>query len=364
MSGSRRDAEAASRQEAAQAGFGRAVRRGGVTRRALLGAVAAALVACSVAGCSGAAEPAGGEAGEAAAAVDVRVASLKGPTSIGLVSLMDKAGAGETQNNFEFTVSGTADEVVPGIIQGEYDIACVPANVASVLYNKTEGGITVIDVNTLGVLSVVTADETVQGFEDLAGRTVYMTGKGTTPEYVMSYLLEQAGIADSVTLEFKSEAAEVVSAIAADPTAVAVLPEPYTTAACSKNESLRVAVSLTDVWDQTVGEEGSRLLTGVTVVRNEFLEEHPEAVQEFLAEHAASVEAVNGDPAAAAPLVVEYGIVDAEAVAEKAIPSCNLVCLTGDEMKSALSGYLQVLYDADPASVGGELPGDDFYYAG
>ena len=341
-------------------GFGKGdagVSRRGFAAGAASLALAAALAAGGLTGC------AGGEGSAAATAepVEVRVASLKGPTSIGLVSFMDKADAGETENDFEFTVSGTADEVVPGIVKGDYDIACVPANVASVLYSKTEGGVTVIDVNTLGVLSVVTADGAVRGFDDLAGRTVYMTGKGTTPEYVMDYLLDEAGLSGEVELEFKSEAAEVVSALVADPTAVGVLPEPYTTAACAKNPDLAPVVSLTDVWDEASGGS-SQLVTGVTVVRNEFLEEHPEAVEEFLSEHAASVEGVTGDPAAAAPLVVEYGIVDAEAVAEKSIPSCNLVCLTGDDMKSALSGYLQVLYDADPSSVGGELPDDGFYY--
>lgn len=349
-----------------ESGFEEGKRLARPSRRGFVSGVAAfalaAVLACGgLAGCSNADEGASEDASVAADPVEVRVASLKGPTSIGLVSFMDEADAGETGNTFEFTISGTADEVVPGIVKGDYDIACVPANVASVLYGKTEGGVSVIDVNTLGVLSVVTADPSVESFGDLAGRTVYMTGKGTTPEYVMGYLLDEAGIADQVTLEFKSEAAEVVSSLVADPSAVGVLPEPYTTAACTKNPDLAPVISLTEVWDEAAGGE-SQLVTGVTVVRNEFLEEHPEAVSEFLERHAASVEEVTADPAAASELVAGYGIVDAAPVAEKSIPSCNLVCLTGDEMKSSLSGYLQVLYDADPSSVGGELPGDDFYY--
>ena len=239
----------------------------------------------------------------------------------------------------------------------------MPANVASVLYNKTEGAVQVIDINTLGVLNVVTGDADVTSFGDLAGRTVYMTGKGTTPEYVMSFLLERAGLTGQVTLEFKSEPTEVLSALLADPSAVGVLPEPFKTAAIAKSEGkLSAPVSLTDVWDELAGDTGSRLLTGVTVVRRAFAEEHPEAVAEFLSCHAASVEAVNAAPADWAQAVVDAGIVDNAKIAEKAIPGCMLVCQTGKDMKAALSGYLQVLSDADASAVGGKLPADDFYY--
>ena len=295
--------------------------------------------------------------------VTVRVGSLSGPTTIGMVSFMDKADAGETTNTYEFTVSGAADEIVPSLIKGDLDIALVPANVASTVYNKTEGGVTVIDINTLGVLYVVTGDDSIKTFDDLAGKTIYMTGRGQTPEYVMNFLLDQAGIKDQVTIEYKSEATEVVSALAADPNATAVLPQPYATVAQSRVEGLQAVIDLNDVWDNYAGD-GSRLVTGVTVVRNEFLEEHPEAVQEFLDGQATSVETVNGDPEAASELVVKRGIIDNAGVAAKAIPECSLVCITGAEMQDALSGYLQVLYDADPTSVGGALPGDDFYWLG
>lgn len=162
--------------------------------------------------------------GAAAEPVEVHVASLKGPTSMGLVQFMDRAADGETDNEFDFAISTAADEIVPKVIQGDVDIALVPANVASVLYNKTEGAVQVIDINTLGVLNVVTGDASVASFGDLAGHTVYMTGKGTTPEYVMNYLLERAGLTGQVTLEFKSEPTEVLSALLADPSAVGVLP--------------------------------------------------------------------------------------------------------------------------------------------
>ena len=339
-----------------------------LSRRGFASAVAAGALSLALAGCGGGSAGAGSAAGPAADGaaaepVEVHVASLKGPTSIGLVQFMDRAADGETDNEFYFAISAAADEVVPKVIQGDVDIALVPANVASVLYNKTEGAVQVIDINTLGVLNVVTGDASVASFGDLAGRTVYMTGKGTTPECVMNYLLERAGLTGQVTLEFKSEPTEVLTALLAGPSAVGVLPEPFKTAAIVKSEGkLSAPVSLTDVWDELAGDTGSRLLTGVTVVRRAFAEEHPEAVAEFLSCHAASVEAVNAAPADWAQTVVDAGIVDNATIAGKAIPGCMLVCQTGKDMKAALGGYLQVLADADASAVGGKLPADDFYY--
>lgn len=310
----------------------------------------------------------------AAEDVTVRVASLKGPTAIGLVSMMDSTSGvptedaptepaeGSTGITYSYTISGSPDQVLPQVIQGETDIALVPSNVASVLYNKTQGGIRAIDVNTLGVLSVVTGDSSVEQFEDLAGHTVYLSGQGASPEYTLNYLLDQAGIKDQVSIEFKSEHSECAAAIQAEPTAVAILPEPFTTATLAKDSSLLAPVSLTDVWDRYAAGSGSQFVMGVTIARSEFVDEHPEAIADFLSRHAQSVDTVNGDPATAAPLVVKAGIVASEAIAEKAIPKCNIVCTTGEGMRSALSGYLQVLYDADASSVGGALPGDDFYY--
>jgi NitT/TauT family transport system substrate-binding protein len=348
-----------------------------LSRRSFLSLFGAATL--TLAGCgaqqsatSGSAAPAGsaaapagsaGSATQAASGNVVRVGSLTGPTTIGMVDLMQHAEAGETTNTYDFTLAGTADEIVPQVIQGNLDIALLPANACSVIWNKTKGGVYVIDINTLGVLYVVTGDAGIATFEDLAGRTVYMTGKGQTPEYVMNYLLGATNIADQVTLEFKSEPAEVVSALAADSSAVGVLPQPFVTAACVKNPDLSAPISLTDVWDATV-DDGSRMVTGATIVRKEFADANPEAVAAFLADHAESVEAVNADPEAAAALVVKYGIIEAEPVAAKAIPNCSLVCITGDEMKKALSGYLAVLASADPSAVGGAAPDDTFYYAG
>lgn len=354
---------------------------GGISRRGFLGVAGLGLagVAGALSGCGGTTNSQGGSAGSAVSGsgeagkkaakadpVEVRVSSLKGPTTIGLVDFMDKASnektAGDYTNTYAFTMSTAADEILPQLIKGGVDIALIPANAASVVYNKTKGKVTCLDINTLGVLSVVTGDTSVTKFADLAGRTVYLTGKGTTPEYVMNYLLDAAGIADSVNLEFKSEAAEVVSVLAADPQAVGVLPQPFVTAAQVKNTALAAPVDLTEVWERLAGDTGSQLLTGVTVARAAFVDENPDAVDEFMREQAASVDAVNADPATAAKLVVAAGIVEAEPVAAKAIPACHITCIEGSQMHDALEGYLDVLYNADASSVGGAMPGDDFYY--
>lgn len=341
-------------------------------------ALVAAIGVFCVVGCGGSKTPtstsgsassatatAGSAAGSAATAASsgaVRVATLKGPTSIGLAQLIQAAATGEAKQAYECTMyTSPADEVLPLLIKGDVDIATLPANVAAVAYGKTKGGVQVVDINTLGVLYLVTADQSVQSLADLAGRTLYVTNKGATPDYVTQYLLSKAGILDQVTIEYKDEPTEVVSALAADATAVGVLPEPFVTAATTKNESLRVVADLTEEWGK-VATDGSQLVTGVTVVRTDFAKEHPEAVAQFLADHAASVEAVNADPATYGQVVADLGIVDAAPIATKAIPNCNLVCIKGAEMRTALEGYFKVLYDADPTSVGGSLPDDGFYY--
>lgn len=304
--------------------------------------------------------PEAADSGEGAA---VRVGSLKGPTSMGLVFLMEMAEEGKAANQYDFTMVTAADELLPKVISGDVDIALIPANVASVLYNKTQGQISVIDINTLGVLYVVASDDSIQSMEDLKGRTIYMTGKGTTPDYVFQYLLSANGLSDSdVTLEFKSEAAEVAALLKEQPDAIGVLPQPFVTAACAQNEALKIVLDLTKEWDDAQKEGGSRLVTGVTVVRNEFLEEYPDAVEAFLEEHEKSAAYVDDQVDQAAELVAKTGIIEKAPVAKKALPYCNITCITGNEMKDALSGYLQVLFDQDPASVGGKLPEDDFYY--
>lgn len=298
-----------------------------------------------------------------AAADAIRVGSLKGPTSMGLVSLIQKNTNAETAYDYDFTMVTAADELLGQVISGNLDIALVPANIASILYNKTEGQIQVIDINTLGVLYVVEGQNTLRTMADLAGKTICLTGKGTTPDYVLQYLLAQNGLdTQDVTLEYKSEAAEVVSLLTEDPNAIGLLPQPFVTSACMQNENLRIALDLTEEWNKVQENEGSRLVTGVTIVSNEFLEENPEAVADFLTEHQASAAYTNENPREAAELIAAQGIVAKAPIAEQAIPYCNITCIQGEEMKSALEGYLQVLYDLDPTAVGGELPDESFYY--
>lgn len=291
--------------------------------------------------------------------VQMRVAALKGPTAMGLVNLMSTPGDGR---DYEFTLAGSADEVTPLLIKGDLDAACVPANLASVLYNKTEGGIVCLAVNTLGVLYIVESGEEIQSMADLKGRTIVSAGKGSTPEYGLRYLLSENGIDPDkdVTIDWKSEHAECVAALASGAATIAMLPQPFVTVAQGKIEGLRTALDLTAEWDAL--DNGSAMITGVAVARKAFVEEHPEAVDRFLEFYADSTAWANDHPAKAAELIVEYGIIENAAIAEKALPHCNIVCLTGQEMYEKLSGYLQVLCDAAPESVGGQLPRDDFFY--
>lgn len=298
-----------------------------------------------------------------AGGVNVRVGSLKGPTSMGLVYLMSQAENGEAKGNYTFTMATAADELLPKMTSGELDIALVPANVASVLYQKTQGGISVIDINTLGVLYMVSGDEGISSMEDLKGRTVYLTGKGTTPDYVLRYLLSRSGLDETdVTLEYKSEATEVVAYLAQDVSAIGVLPQPFVTVACMQNDALSIVMDLTAQWDALQEDSGSSLVTGVTIVRDAFLEEYPEAVAQFLEEHKESTVYANEKTKEAAQLVASYGIIEKAPIAEKAMPYCNITYIDGADMKTALSGYLEVLYEQDASSVGESLPADDFYY--
>ena len=296
----------------------------------------------------------------------VNVMALKGPTAMGMVQLMDNAEAGPVNgNSYTFTIAASADEVTPKLVQGEADIAAVPANLASVLYNNTEGQVQVLAINTLGVLYIVENGDSVKTVSDLAGKTIYASGKGSTPEYALNYILSENGIdpeAD-VTIEWKSEHSECVAALASDEDGIAMLPQPFVTTAQTQNENLRIALDLTEEWDalQADAETPSALLTGVVVVRTAFAEEHPEAVNAFLDSYRESVDYVNANVTDAAALIEKYDIVTA-AVAEKALPYCNITFIEGSEMQEKLSGYLNVLYEQNPTSVGGALPADDFYY--
>ncbi len=295
-------------------------------------------------------------------AADVSVAALRGPTAMGLAKLMYDSENGVSDGNaYTFTLEGAPDAVVPMIVRGDVDIAAIPGNLASVLYQRTKGNVEVIGINTLGVLYIVENGSSVGSIEDLRGRTIYSAGKGATPEYALQYVLDAYGleVGKDVYIEWKSEHAECVAALASDPQGVAMLPQPFATTAMMRDGNIRVALDLNELWQEKTGHV---LITGVTVARKDFIEANEDALSIFLSSYADSVEYVNGN-AEGASLVGYYGIVP-EAVAEKAIPYCNIVLITGEEMKKALSGYLDILFSQNPQSVGGAVPGDDFYYAG
>lgn len=333
----------------------------------------AAFLALTLAGCGQSAQPQQEESSTPPATTEAaetevtagyedglvtQVASLKGPTSMGLSALMTSEN-----EHYEFNIYAAADEIVPLVVKGEVDIALVPANLAATLYQKTNGAIEVANINTLSVLQVVTpGDVEMSDLTALKGKTIYMTGKGTTPEASLRYLVEKNGMGwDDMTVEFKTEATEVVSALQTDPTAFAVLPEPFATVAIQQLDNRHIALSLGDEWDR-VSDNGSQLVTGVTIVRKEFAEAHPAAMLQFSADAAESVAYVNGHPEDAATKIESLDIVKAP-IAKLAIPRCNLVCMTGEEMRTALSGYLDALYTFDPQMIGGKLPDDAFYGA-
>ena len=283
----------------------------------------------------------------------IRVAALTGPTGVGLAFLPSVA------DNYELSLLTAPDQVVAKFTSGEADIAAVPINLASTLYKKTEGNVAVIAVNTLGVLYFLENGNTLSSFEDLAGKTIYATGQASTPQYILEKLLADAGLSDRVTVEYVAEASALAAQLAEDnDTTIAFLPEPMVSVACAMNDSIRVAFSANDLWKSAGNPE---IVQGVYIVRKEFLQSNEALVRQFLAHASESVSRVLTDEAAA-DAVVELGIIGKAPIAKRAIPNCNIVLIEGEEMKRLVSSMLETLHAADPKSVGGALPADDFYY--
>lgn len=297
------------------------------------------------------------------APAEVNLYVLSGPTGIGAMNLWAAADAGETQNTYHITMPGANDEVVAAISNGDADIAAVATNLAATLYNKTSGGVTVLAVNTLGVLSLLGNGQEVATIADLAGKTIYAPGQGANPEYILRYVLTGNGLDPDkdVTIQFVGEGSELLTVWQTDPEAIIMAPQPVATSILMQNENAVTLFNMTDEWDKVSGGD-STLMMGCVIVRNEFLQENPGAVALFLQEYAASIEKAQSDVEGTAALCEQYGLIPKAALAKAAIPSCGLTFVTGAEMKSALSGYLQVMFDADLKSVGGAMPGDDFYY--
>lgn len=292
--------------------------------------------------------------------VDVRIMALKGPTGIGMAKMMDEKPEGYT-----FSIAGKPDEVVAAVSGGKVDIAAVPTNLAATLYKRTEKGIKMIAINTLGSLYILENGNTINSFADLRGKTIYATGKGANPEYVLNYLLEKNGltVGEDVFVDYTygTEHAQLATALAAGECAVGMLPEPNVSSAMAQNKDLRIALNLNEEWDK-VADESSRLTMGCVIVRNEFLEEHPEAVKAFIEKLDSSIKFATENPKDAGTLCETYGIVPKAALATKAIPNCNMMLIKGADMKPAIEGYFTVLHAANPKSVGGAVPDEGFYY--
>ncbi len=290
----------------------------------------------------------------------IRVITLAGPTGMGMAKLVEDDKNGNTAYDYEFTVSSAPDQVSPEIIKGNYDIAAVPVNLASVLYNKTEGKLQVAGINTLGVLYMLENGNTINSISDLKGKTIYATGQGSNPEYVLRYILEKNNIDPDrdVTIEFFAEHAELATKLKLNEVAIGMLPEPQVTSA-TMGSNVRIALDITEEWSKV---SDYRLVQGCIIVRKEFAEKHPTALKKFLEEYKASVDFVNDNIDQAASLIEKAGIVPKAAIAKVAIPNCNICLVTGDEMKSSVGQMLNVLFEANQQSVGGKLPDDKFYY--
>lgn len=341
--------------------------------------VAAAMALMLITGCAAQTQPAAAAAPTEAAAEPVpaftqapteqpaeklvlNVVALKGPTGMGMVQLMQADENNETLVDYNITLAAAPDEISGKIVTGEVDIAAAPINLAAALYAKTKGEVEIVAVNTLGVLYVLENGNDIQSIADLAENTLFATGQGATPEYIINYLLEKNSIAGKVNISYMAEHSELATLLAAGEGGVnvAMLPEPNATTALLKNSDLHVALDLTEEWNKVSG--GTKLVQGCIIARKEVLENNPEAVNTFLQEYAASTAFTNEQPDEAAALIESYGIMGSAAAAKAAIPNCNIVCITGADMKASASAMLEMLFNADAKSVGGILPGDDFYY--
>ncbi len=295
----------------------------------------------------------------------VRLTVLSGPTGIGAAKLLSDIDAGSASNDYTYSIASVNDELVNMLSNGETDIATMASNVALNYYNKTDGSITVIALGTLGVLHILEGggETSIQSVADLAGKTILAPGQGANPEFALRYILSENGLDpdQDVTLEFYTDATEITAKLLSGEAQCAMLPVPAATAAIAQSEgSVRAAIDLTEAWND-LGTDSQLIMTAV-VVRTQFLEENPQAVDAFLNDYEKSIDFVNNNVEQAAQMVAGYGIAPSAAIAAKAIPQCHLVCITGRDMQPAIDGYYNVLYNANPASIGGSLPDDGFYY--
>ena len=295
----------------------------------------------------------------------VSIGGIIGPTGIGMANLIAADGDGTAANDYNFTFSSVPQDIAAKLTQGSVDIAALPTNLAVSLYNKTSGGVKLLAVNTLGVLHILENGDTVHSIADLKGKTIYSTGQGANPEYVLNYVLEKNGLTPGVdvTVKFIAENDVLSAQMASGEITLALVPEPQVSVITTKNPAVRAAINMNDAWD-AVADEGSKLMMGCVAVRTEFLEKNKAAVDAFLTDYAASIAAATADVQKTAALCKEHRILPNAAIAAKAIPNCALTFVAGAEMKAQIKGYYDVLFAANPKSIGGKLPADDFYYVG
>ena len=305
-----------------------------------------------------------GCAKEPAPKTTVRIGAIQGPTGIGMVHLMEADADGTAANEYEFTVSSVPQDIGTQLASGNLDIAAVPTNLASSLYQKTAGKVQLLAVNTLGVLYMLDNGNGITSVEDLRGKTIYSTGEGANPEYILRYVLSKNGIDPDkdVTIEFLAENTELVAKMVKGDITLAMVPEPNVSAITSQNQAVKVALSMNTEWEAVAGAN-NKLMMGCVAVRAEFAEANKAAVDAFLAEYKTSIEKA-ADVEATAALCESYGIIPKAPLAKKAIPNCQLTFVSGADMKAQIAGYYQVLFDANPKAIGGKLPDDAFYYAG
>lgn len=298
-----------------------------------------------------------------APASEVRFGVLKGPTGIGACQLLSLNEEGKTRNKYSVTLLSEATDMIAQIAAGQLDIAAIPTNAAAALYNKTSGAVRLAALNTAGVLYVLENGDSIKSVADLKGKTIYAVGQGSNPEYVLRFILSQNGIDPDKDAELVfMDSAELTTRAATGEIGVCMLPVPAVTTVLMKNKSMRTALDLSKEWDSL---NTSGILTmGCIVVRSDFAKNHPIEVMAFLDEYGSSINFTKQNPSQAAQLCAKFSIVPSAAVAEKAIPDCNLIYISGDNIRPAIEGYLKVLYDFNPKSIGGKMPGDDFYSLG
>lgn len=296
----------------------------------------------------------------------MNIVMLKGPTAIGAASLMEKSDNENAVGNYNFTIETSPDTVVGRIVSGEADAAAVPSNVAAALYNKTEGGVQVVAINTLGTLYLIENGNSINSADDLSNKTIYSSGQGAVPEYVLNYIISSSG-AENVDVKFMSSHDELAAAVASGQVDNALLPEPYVDVALSKNNDLRIALDIAQCWDQYTGLSfngvPNSLPMGCLVVRREYAQNNSEAIKTLAEEYSQSIDYVNTNTSKAAEYVVSYGIIEDREIAESAIPKCNISYVDGDNMKDIMDKFIDVMFSSNPKSIGGKLPEEDFYYS-